>query len=157
MEPISAGNKKFLTLTAHLLSAVRREVEDEDGEEADAHAGDDEVDSVEQGLAPHSHVEGDVKIGFITAGIIFHVPHRRHLQNVPLHRHVELRQVHPDLHLRPVVFLVDVAQVHLVPVVGPGTELHDAGLLVKGEVFHVHFARAMVDRRGFPFHFTRGV
>ena len=76
MEPISAGNKKFLTatLTAHLLSAVRREVEDEDGEEADAHAGDDEVDGVEEGLPPHGDVEGDVQVGLVTAGVELDVP-----------------------------------------------------------------------------------
>ena len=73
MEPISAGNKKFLTLTAHLLSTVRREVEDEDGEEADAHAGDDEVDGVEEGLPPHGDVEGDVEVGLVTAGVILDI------------------------------------------------------------------------------------
>ena len=76
MEPISAGNKKFLTATptAHLLPAVRREVEDEDGEEADAHAGDDEVDGVEEGLPPHGDVEGDVQVGLVTAGVELDVP-----------------------------------------------------------------------------------
>ena len=100
MEPISAGNKKFLTatLTAHLLSAVRREVEDEDGEEADAHAGDDEVDSVEEGLPPHGDVEGDVEVRLVTAGVELDVPLGRDLQYVPLHRHVELGQVDPDVH-----------------------------------------------------------
>ena len=76
MEPISARSKKFLTatLTAHLLSTVRREVEDEDGEEADAHAGDDEVDGVEECLPPHGDVEGDVQVGLVTAGVELDVP-----------------------------------------------------------------------------------
>ena len=48
--------KAFLTF----FPAVRGEVKHQNGEEGDAHAGDDEVDRVEQGLAPHGHVECDV-------------------------------------------------------------------------------------------------
>ena len=44
----------------YLLSRVRRQVEDEYGEERDADAGDDQVHRVEQGLATQSHVERDV-------------------------------------------------------------------------------------------------
>ena len=100
MEPISAGNEKFLTATvsAHLLPTVRREVEDEYGEEADAHAGNDEVDGVEEGLPPHGDVEGDVEVRLVTAGVELDVPLGWDLQNVPLHRHVELGQVDPDVH-----------------------------------------------------------
>ncbi len=56
-----------------LLAAVRGQIEDEDGEEGDAHAGDDEVDGVEEGLAPHRHVERDVEVGLITARVVFHI------------------------------------------------------------------------------------
>ena len=52
-----------------LLSAVRRKVEDQHSEEANAHAWDDEVDCVEQGLPPHGDVEGDVQVGLVTAGV----------------------------------------------------------------------------------------
>ena len=45
---------------SYLFPAVRGEVKHQNGEEGDAHAGDDEVDRVEQGLAPHGHVECDV-------------------------------------------------------------------------------------------------
>ena len=45
---------------AHLLPRVWGEIEHEDGEEGDAHAGDDQVDCVEQRLPPHRDVEGDV-------------------------------------------------------------------------------------------------
>ena len=53
----------------NFLPAVRREVEHQDCEEADAHAGDDEVDGVEESLPPHGDVEGDVQVGLVTAGV----------------------------------------------------------------------------------------
>ena len=63
-----------LPIISNLLSAVRREVEDEDSEEADAHAGDDEVDGVEECFPPHGDVEGDVQVGLVTAGVELDVP-----------------------------------------------------------------------------------
>ena len=71
MEAISLENEKFLTVrvTSHLLPTVGREVEDEDGEEADPHAGDDQVDRVEEGLPPHGDVEGDVQVRLVTTGV----------------------------------------------------------------------------------------
>ena len=39
---------------------------------------------------------------------------------------------------------------HLEAVVCPAAELHDTGLLVEGEVLHVHLAGAVVDGGGFP-------
>ena len=53
----------------YLLPAVRGEIEHEDGEEGDAHAGDDQVDCVEQRLPPHRDVEGDVQVGLVTARV----------------------------------------------------------------------------------------
>ena len=44
----------------YLFSGIRRQVEDEDREEGDADAGDDDVDGVEQRLAPQGQVEDDV-------------------------------------------------------------------------------------------------
>ena len=41
---------------------------------------------------------------------------------------------------------------HLEAVVGPAAELHDAGLLVEGEVLHVHLAGGVVDGRRPPLH-----
>ena len=70
---------------SHLLPAVRREVEDEDSEEADAHAGDDEVDGVEESLPPHGDVEGDVQVWLVTAGVELDISLGRNLQDVPLH------------------------------------------------------------------------
>ena len=64
MRAISRENRKHylsnVIAQSDLLPTVRREVEHEDGEEADAHAGNDEVDGVEEGLPPHGDVEGDV-------------------------------------------------------------------------------------------------
>ena len=61
--------KNALLIISNLFPAVRREVEHQDCEEADAHAGDDEVDGVEEGLPPHGDVEGDVQVGLVTAGV----------------------------------------------------------------------------------------
>ena len=69
---------------SHLLPAVRREVEDEDSEEADAHAGDDEVDGVEESLPPHGDVEGDVQVRFLTAGVELDIPHSWYLNATSL-------------------------------------------------------------------------
>ena len=57
-----------------LLPAVRGQVEDEHGQEGDAHAGDDQVDRVEESLATHSDVEGDVQVGLVAAGVELDVP-----------------------------------------------------------------------------------
>ena len=46
---------------------------------------------------------------------------------------------------------------HLEAVVGPAAELHDAGLLVEGEVLHVHLAGGVVDGRRLPLHQTLAV
>ena len=57
-----------------LLPTVGGEVEDEDSEEGDAHAGDDQVHRVEQGLPPHGDVEGDVEVGLVAARVEFYIP-----------------------------------------------------------------------------------
>lgn len=44
-------------LLTYFFSRVRGQVEDEDCEEGYRHAGDDQVDRVEQGLTPHRQVE----------------------------------------------------------------------------------------------------
>ena len=70
----SQGDKLELNIEDfHLLSTVRREVEHQDCEEADAHAGDDEVDGVEQRLPPHGDVEGYVQVGLVTARVKFFI------------------------------------------------------------------------------------
>ena len=39
---------------------------------------------------------------------------------------------------------------HLKPVIGPGPEFHDTGLLVEGEILDVDLAGRLVDGRGLP-------
>ena len=58
----------------YLLSTVRGEIEHEHGEEGDAHAGDDQVDRVEQRLPPHRDVEGDVQVRLVTTRVDFNIP-----------------------------------------------------------------------------------
>ena len=57
-----------------LLPTVGGEVEDEDCEEGDAHAGDDQVDCIEQRLPPHCDVEGDVQVWLVTARVELLIP-----------------------------------------------------------------------------------
>ncbi|GFY42263.1 hypothetical protein TNIN_170281 [Trichonephila inaurata madagascariensis] len=67
----------------HLFPGVRGQVEDEDGEPGDAHAGDDEVDGVEERLPAQGDVEGDVRVGLNAARIVTDAPVRRHRHDVP--------------------------------------------------------------------------
>ncbi len=101
------------SLAIYLLAAVRGQIEYKHGEETDAHAGDDEVDGVEERLSSHGDVERDVEVGLLAARVVLDVANGGHLQDVPLHRHVVLRQVHADLHLRPSQLLVNVPQIDL--------------------------------------------
>jgi hypothetical protein len=64
---------RFWILT-HLLAAVRGQIESEYSEEGDAHAGNDDVHSVEERLTAHCDVERDVQVRFIAAGVEFLVP-----------------------------------------------------------------------------------
>ena len=59
---------------AHLFSTIRGKVKHQHGQEGDAHAWDDQVDCVEQGLTPHGDVEGDVQVGFVTACVKLDIP-----------------------------------------------------------------------------------
>ena len=57
------------------------------------HAGNDQIDCVEQGLPAHSYVKRDIQIGFVAAGVKFLISNSRHLENVPFDRHVEFGQI----------------------------------------------------------------
>ena len=110
-----------------LLAAVAGQVEREHGEEADAHAGYDQVDRVEKGLAAERDVEGDVRIGLRAARIGLDVALGRHGHDVPFNGAVIVAQVYTDEYLVALVgLLVDVHQVHLEAVVGPAAEFHGA-------------------------------
>ena len=91
--------RSYLTKSffVYLLATVGGKVEHEDSEEWDAHAGDDEIDGVEQRLPAHGDVKSDIKVRLITASVEFYVPNGGHGQDVPLDGHVELGQVHPDV------------------------------------------------------------
>ena len=97
----------------YLLATVWRQIEHKDRQEGDAHARDDQVDSVEQRLSTHSDVERDVQVWLVAAGVVLDVAHGRNLEDVPLDGHVELGEVDADFNLRPPVLFVNVTQVHL--------------------------------------------
>ncbi len=97
----------------HLLPAVRRKVKSEDGEEGDAHTGYDQVDGVEKRLATHGDVESNVEVRLITACVELLIPLGRHLENVPLDRHVKLRQVYAQVHHCRAFRLVQVPKIDL--------------------------------------------
>jgi len=122
----------------HLLAAVRRQVEHQDGERRDEHAGDDQVDGVEQRLPLDHKVVGDVQVGGVVGVLVFA---RRQRHDVPLAAR------------REVVEAGEVAgehQVQLRVVVGPRAELERAVLLVEGEVLHLDGAGRLVDGRREP-------
>jgi len=68
-----------------LLAGITGQVEDQDREERDAHAGDDQVHGVEERLPSQSEVKHDVQIGLLAAAVELLVPHRRHPHDIPLH------------------------------------------------------------------------
>ena len=122
----------------HLLTTVGRQIEDKDSQGGDEHAGDDEVDGVEERLAlddeviSHVHIAGVLRVHcpspregdyvpFTTGGEVIHAGRGR------LEDHVNLRVV-----------------------ICPGAELEGAVLLVKGEVLHLDLAGALADGRGQP-------
>ena len=74
-----------------LLPTVGGQVEHQDCQEGDAHAGDDQVHGVEQCFPSHGDVEGDIKVGLITAGVVLDISYGRHLKDVPLDRRIKLR------------------------------------------------------------------
>jgi len=66
------------------LARVRGQVEDQDGEEGDAHARDDQVHSVEQSLPPHHQLERDVcthKNAILTPIIIVYFQNKMSINN----------------------------------------------------------------------------
>ena len=92
----------------YLLSTVRRKVEYKNSEKRDAHARNNEIDSVEQRFSSHGDVKSDIKVRLITAGVKFNVSNSGHCEDVPLNGHVELGQVDADVdHVGPLLlFLV---------------------------------------------------
>lgn len=104
-----------------LLARLRGQVEDEHGEEGDAHARNDQIDRVEQGLASHRQLERNVRVGDVL--VDDHVVLGRHHQYVPLDALVEFAHVDAHRHLVLALLLLHVPQVHLVAIVSPAAEL----------------------------------
>lgn len=67
--PLRYFNTLFFSDILYLFSTVRRQVKRENSEEADTHARDDDVHSVEEGLASHRDVECNVQVRLITARV----------------------------------------------------------------------------------------
>lgn len=61
--------KKLFPLHTHLFATVRRQIEHENGQEANAHTGYDQIDGVEQRFPSHRDVERDVQVRFVAARI----------------------------------------------------------------------------------------
>lgn len=55
----------------YLFSRIRGQIEHEHRQKRDAHARDDEIHGVEEGLAPHCDVECDVQVRLVTACVVF--------------------------------------------------------------------------------------
>ena len=100
-------------LFVYLFATVWGQVKDEDSEKRDAHAWYDEIDSVEQCFSAHRDVEGDIKVGFITASVIFNIPNGGNGQDVPFDRHVELGEIHANVDNVGACFFFLVSQIHL--------------------------------------------
>lgn len=68
----------------NLFTAVRWQVECQDGQKRDPHARDDEVDGVEQCFPPHGDVEGYIQVRFITTSIEFLVSGKYYFMKVKI-------------------------------------------------------------------------
>jgi len=66
------------------LTAVWRQVENQDGEAGDEQAGDDEVDGVEQRQTADDKVVGDVWVNFVAAVVFLGVVGAHSIDNRPL-------------------------------------------------------------------------
>lgn len=53
----------------HLFATVRRQIEHQNGQETDAHAGYDQVHSVEKRFPAHRDVERDIQVRFVAARV----------------------------------------------------------------------------------------
>ena len=92
--------------------------------------------TVEERSSAENESVSDIRIGFLTARVVHHVPLHLGLHQVPLtvgHVVGQVRGV-PRLH-----------QVHLKPIVGPAGELHGAQLLVEREILDIDSAGGLED------------
>ena len=130
----------------HLLATVGGQVEDKHSQEGDEQAGDDEVDGVEEGQAPDVQRVRDVRVDLLAAVVLDVMFVAGGFDDGPLATLPVVLEVHGG---------ADQDQVDFCLVVGPGTKLHGAVLVIEWEVGHIDFARALKDGRGDPSHFPR--
>ncbi|CAG5929109.1 unnamed protein product [Menidia menidia] len=120
------------------LPFIRGQIKHQHGEEGQAEARDDQEEGVEQGKPLQDEGIGDegVPVDPVPPAPL----HSGGVQDLPLAVVEEVFSVHVVVHQH---------QVHHVPVVGPGAELHGAVLPVEGEKGDVHGAGGLVaGRRG---------
>lgn len=120
----------------HFLTTVRRKVKDENGQERDQKAWDYEVDGVEQRQAPDVEAVGNICVDLLTAVVLDVMLVARRVDDLPLAALPEVLDVDPGANQH---------QIYLGFVVCPGTKLHRAVLVIKGEVGDVHWAGGLED------------
>lgn len=116
----------------HFFPTVGRQIEGKHRQERNSHARYNDVDGVEQCFPAHRYIECYVQIGLVTACVEFfipannsrhqnwimqppgiYLPHCWHIQNVPLHRIVELGQIDSNVNHIAARLFVHVSQVDL--------------------------------------------
>lgn len=122
----------------HLLPAVRRQIEHQDGQRRDQHARDDQIDGVKEGLPLDDEIVSDVKVRDVTGVLVFACRER---DDVPLPARREVV---------PAGEIAGEDEVHLCVVVRPGAKLERAVLLIEGKVLHLDGAGGLVDGWGKP-------
>ncbi len=128
-----------------LLSAVWRQVEHQHGQTRNEQAGNDEVDGVEQRQTADDEEVGDVRVDLMTTVVFLCVVGSHSIDDGPFAALPVVLQVHGAL---------DLLQIYLGLVVGPGAELHLAVLLVEREERDVNAAGALVDGWRNPTHLS---
>lgn len=125
---------QWFTFGLYLFSSFSWQIEDQHAKERNENSRKDQIDSVEQGLSPDDDVEGNISLRGVVPFVDVQVGWN--LDDVPSSRLPVIGQVHE-------VLVVVEGKGHLVSVEGPGAELHDAGLLVEGEVGDVDSTRTL--------------
>jgi len=99
------------------LTAIGRQIEDENGEKCDCDARDDQVHRVKERLASDCDVERDVRVRFWAARVVFLVLDGRNAEQIPLNARVKVLQLDTNLQRFQVtnsnLVLDDVFQVNL--------------------------------------------
>ena len=124
------------------FAGLGRQIEHEHAEERDENGRQDQVDGVEECLAPDDDVERDVRFGWY---FLVDVEERRDVDDVPGTALPVIRQIDE-------ILVVVEGEGYLVAIERPRAEFHDAGLLIEREVRDVDRAGALVDGRWDPEH-----